>query len=110
MGGQEKEVKSNKKSFLPFWAVFWQFLRNQGSVRLYRNGFRVLPYGEPGDDWLKLEIRILKQSKENFITLGQRETGKKRHINSGHYVLSATPRAVHTTCLDQCFSENQFKW
>lgn len=26
-------------------------------IRLYRNGFRVLPYGEPKDDWLGLDIR-----------------------------------------------------
>lgn len=25
-----------------------------GGIRVYRNGFRVLPYGEPNDDWLKL--------------------------------------------------------
>jgi signal transduction histidine kinase len=28
-----------------------------GGIRLYRNGFRVLPYGEPTDDWLGLDIR-----------------------------------------------------
>jgi signal transduction histidine kinase len=26
-----------------------------GGIRIYRNGFRVLPYGEPFDDWLRLE-------------------------------------------------------
>jgi signal transduction histidine kinase len=25
-----------------------------GGIRVYRNGFRVLPYGEPNDDWLNL--------------------------------------------------------
>ena len=29
--------------------------RNFGGVRVYRNGFRVLPYGEPSDDWLSLD-------------------------------------------------------
>ena len=28
--------------------------RKEGGIRLYRNGFRVLPYAEQGDDWLKL--------------------------------------------------------
>ncbi len=28
-----------------------------GGIRLYRNGFRVLPYGEQKDDWLGLDIR-----------------------------------------------------
>ena len=29
--------------------------RRFGGVRVYRNGFRVLPYGEPNDDWLSLD-------------------------------------------------------
>ena len=28
--------------------------RDFGGVRIYRNGFRVQPYGEPSDDWLRL--------------------------------------------------------
>jgi signal transduction histidine kinase len=30
-------------------------LRSEGGIRLYRNGFRVVPYGEPGNDWLRLD-------------------------------------------------------
>jgi len=30
-------------------------LRAQGGIRLYRNGFRVVPYGGYGDDWLELD-------------------------------------------------------
>ncbi|MEQ8560779.1 MAG: sensor histidine kinase [Cytophagales bacterium] len=29
--------------------------RTSGGIRLYRNGFRVLPYGEAGNDWLTLD-------------------------------------------------------
>ncbi|NLU96290.1 sensor histidine kinase [Chitinophaga sp. Ak27] len=28
---------------------------DRGGIRLYRNGFRVLPYGENGNDWIKLD-------------------------------------------------------
>jgi hypothetical protein len=28
-----------------------------GSIFLYKNGFRIHPYGDEGDDWLELEIR-----------------------------------------------------
>jgi signal transduction histidine kinase len=31
-----------------------QVLSRNGGIRLYRNGFRVIPYGEPDDDWLGL--------------------------------------------------------
>lgn len=32
-----------------------EILNRQGGIRVYRNGFRVLPYGEPFDDWLGLQ-------------------------------------------------------
>lgn len=34
----------------------------KGGVRLYRNGFRVLPYGEKKDDWLGLDKSTTRQS------------------------------------------------
>ncbi|MBO9441267.1 sensor histidine kinase [Phaeobacter italicus] len=45
-----------------------------GGVRVYRNGFRVLPYGEPNDDWLKLSYdsarRNLLVPANNFNFFG----------------------------------------
>jgi signal transduction histidine kinase len=36
-----------------------QELANEnGGIRLYRNGFRVLPYAEPNDDWLRLDYSV----------------------------------------------------
>lgn len=32
------------------------YLRNNGGVRVYREGIRVYDYGEPGNDWLNLDI------------------------------------------------------
>lgn len=37
----------------------------QGGIRLYRNGFRVLPYGEPNDDWLNIDRRYYNDSGTN---------------------------------------------
>ena len=37
-------------------------LVDEGGVRLYRNGFRVVPYGEPNDDWLQLDESYAKRS------------------------------------------------
>ncbi|MDX1402252.1 MAG: hypothetical protein R3245_10045, partial [Kiloniellales bacterium] len=33
------------------------WLREWSGISIYRNGFRVLPYGEPDDDWLRLDQR-----------------------------------------------------
>jgi signal transduction histidine kinase len=32
-----------------------ELAKNRGGIRVYRNGFRVLPYGESGDDWVGLD-------------------------------------------------------
>ncbi len=32
-----------------------------GGIRVYRNGFRVLPYGEPSDDWLGLDSAVARR-------------------------------------------------
>lgn len=36
--------------------------RTQGGIRLYRNGFRVLPYGERNNDWLGLDASTVRRS------------------------------------------------
>ncbi|GGA94758.1 ATP-binding protein [Mucilaginibacter rubeus] len=42
-----------------------QNARENGGIRLYRNGFRVLPYGEKDDDWLGLDASARRRT---FIT------------------------------------------
>lgn len=32
-----------------------------GGVRIYRNGFRVMPYGESADDWLQLDVDVSRR-------------------------------------------------
>ncbi|EHU1557207.1 ATP-binding protein [Acinetobacter baumannii] len=47
-------------------------LAKEGGVKLYRNGFRVLPYGEQGDDWLRLDessrrrVILIPHGNNNF--------------------------------------------
>lgn len=36
--------------------------REYAGIRLYRNGFRVLPYGEPQDDWLRLDASVVRRT------------------------------------------------
>lgn len=35
----------------------------EGGLRLYRNGFRVAPYGEKGDDWLRLDESVSRRAE-----------------------------------------------
>ena len=36
-------------------------LDSVAGINIYRDGFRVLPYGEPGDDWLRMDIRRVQK-------------------------------------------------
>ena len=36
--------------------------KTQGGIRLYRNGFRVLPYGEQQNDWLGLDASVRRRT------------------------------------------------
>jgi hypothetical protein len=38
-----------------------ELAEDAGGIRLYNNGFRVLPYGEPFFDWLKLDESVRKR-------------------------------------------------
>jgi signal transduction histidine kinase len=42
---------------LPETRLLEDFLDQQGGIRVYRDGMRVYNYGEPGDDWLGLDLR-----------------------------------------------------
>ena len=49
-----------------------EFAKTASGVRLYRNGFRVLPYGESTDDWLKIDKRWGQESGFINIPLANR--------------------------------------
>jgi hypothetical protein len=38
------------------------FAERNGGVRIYMEGFRVLPYGDPKDDWLNLQASYVKRT------------------------------------------------
>lgn len=50
------------------------FLKEQGGIRVYRDGLRVYDYGEPGNDWLGLDHRRIQTPAarlSNQIILGE---------------------------------------
>ena len=56
-----------------------------GGVMLYRNGFRVLPYGEPDDDWLELDKRAFGESG---FKLNRQQLLGRVTVHSAHTALS----------------------
>lgn len=54
---------TSNSSFLPkhIDKLVRELAEERGGIRVYRNGFRVLPYGEPDDDWLRLDSRSARR-------------------------------------------------
>lgn len=47
-------------------ALLRQTLNVYCGVSVYRDGFRVYPYGEPGNDWLQLDLRSRQRPGQNL--------------------------------------------
>jgi len=62
-----------------------QIARWAGGPMLYRYGFRVLPYGDPDDDWLELDKRAF--GKSGFKLNRQQVIGRIK-VTSAHTALS----------------------
>ena len=77
--------------------------REKGGIRVYKNGFRVLPYGEPDDDWLGLDFESERRSilvpiaNRNF--LGFVEIADKYELDFRE--TSSREGLVRGTALDQ---------
>lgn len=77
-----------------------RWLREKGGVRVIDRGFRLLPYGEPDDDWLELSAAKAVNAREwgSYITKalfpeGKRNTTEKEDpllkVPANHQVLGA---------------------
>ena len=53
-------------ALLPQNTLVKEFLDQQGGVRVYRDGVRVYNYGEPGDDWLRPDIRRVNRPSQRL--------------------------------------------
>lgn len=62
-----------------------QISKWSGGPMLFRRGFRILPYGEPGDDWLELDKNAFGVS--GFKLNRQQVIGRVR-VTAGHGTLS----------------------
>jgi signal transduction histidine kinase len=62
-----------------------QIAQWSGGPMLYRYGFRILPYGEPGDDWLALDRNAFGESG---FKLNRQQVLGRVLIHSSHLALS----------------------
>jgi len=46
-------------------------IKPNSGIRIYRDNFRVWPYGEPNDDWLELDLARLNAPKQRSVSRNQ---------------------------------------
>lgn len=56
----------NKAKLLDQYGLNKSQLKAIGGVSIYRDGFRILPYGDEGDDWLGLDVRRINDPSTRF--------------------------------------------
>ena len=65
---------------------FRRLIRDHSGISLYRDGFRILPYGEPDNDWLRLDRRrvnnpTLRMSNNQILGTIQLGADSNPHLN-----------------------------
>lgn len=83
-----------KTSFTKYMGVR---LRDYGSIFLYKNGFRIHPFGDPGDDKLRIDAR---HQQGVFRTLGSRD------ISGNISITGSNPYFQETSSRDGGLLEN----
>lgn len=65
--------------------------RYTGGPMIFRDGFRIYPYGDPGDDWLELNKEKYRKGKASII--GEQTTGYiSLNSNKSPYLIDQTNR------------------
>lgn len=90
-----------------------QWLSNFGGVHVYHDGVRVAPYGDPGDDWLRLNLARARSPEERPST--NNSIGKiVVKSNKGFRLTQKTDRsgfiADHTFSELQAFADDALEW
>lgn len=62
LSGESFRAKSVPVSYVKEW------LASFGGVHVYQNGLRVTPYGDPGNDWLDMNLRRVRSPEERPST------------------------------------------
>ncbi|HEV2138576.1 MAG TPA: ATP-binding protein [Nitrososphaerales archaeon] len=64
-------TREDKEAIFGGARTYEDIIRPNAGVRVFRDGFRVLPYGNPDDDWLGLDSRRITGTFETKISRNQ---------------------------------------
>ena len=89
-----------------------RWLENFGGVHIYENGLRVSPYGDPGNDWLDLNLQRAKNPEHRAST--NNSIGRLQVTNPGRSLLQKTDRSgyIETAAFDEIkrFAKDALNW
>jgi signal transduction histidine kinase len=68
---------------------FSRFAQEAGGIRVYMEGFRVLPYGARGDDWLGLDRDVARRPRGLDVPLSQEDANAPADEREGFYHVGA---------------------
>jgi signal transduction histidine kinase len=68
-----------------------EWLQEFGGVHLYENGLRVMPYGNPGNDWLDINLRRVRSPEERPGT--NTAIGRVSVTNTDQLLIQKTDRS-----------------
>ncbi len=78
-----------------------KFLKEQGGMRVYRDGMRVYDYGEPGNDWLGLDVRRVQTPT--------RRLSNNLFLGEVHLDLSTSPKLKEKTNREGFVENNAYR-
>lgn len=76
------------------------YIQNNCGVKIYRDNIRVYNYGEPYDDWLKLDLLKIQRTADHF--------GKKVTIGAIELKLDQSEKGLIEKTNREGFNENQY--
>jgi len=68
-----------------------EWLNNFGGVHVYQNGLRVMPYGDPGNDWLDMNLRRVRSPEERPST--NNSIGRVKFDDTDSLLMQKTDRS-----------------
>src|SRR5271157_1504377 len=89
-----------------------EWLSEFGGVHLYENGLRVAPYGNPGNDWLDLNLSRSRSPEERPST--NTSIGRVAVVDSSGMLLQKTDRSgfIETSAFEElrAFAKDSLEW
>jgi signal transduction histidine kinase len=78
-----------------------EYLDDHGGLRVYRDGIRIYNYGEPGDDWLGLDLRR--------VNIPTKRLSRNLFLGALHLQLAASPGLIEKTNREGFVENNAFR-